>query len=134
MIMDAKLKQRLADQQATMLAERTALLRLALVICKNQDGTDEDIWATWAAMARNALGEQHPDDPRHPENEPGLRECLRTVHYHRVASGVERMPVEDRFRQGFMHALERVENTIKAELENGGPLTSSLMGGEPPAT
>lgn len=65
---------------------------------------------------------------RHPQWHEAMNECLRTIRYHRAAPLWSTAPDDDPRKQAYMHALERVENTIKAEIENGGPLTSSLMG------
>lgn len=113
-------------------AQRTALLRMALILTKSyEDQTeDEDRFAMWAALARYAIGEARPEDgppnASHPEHRPGLLECLRTIAYHRQAPLIATAPEDSPGRQGYMHALDRVENTIRAELENGGPLTTPL--------
>lgn len=56
--------------------------------------------------------------------EPGLRYALEILAYHERPMGGE--PVV-----AYSYAIRRVRNTIEAELENGGPLTSALMAGEP---
>lgn len=47
----------------------------------------------------------------------GMKRALRLVSYHRGIPGGEPLPA-------YLAALDRVENSIKTELENGGPMIS----------
>lgn len=56
----------------------------------------------------------------HPERRPGLERALKLIEYLRGTPGGPLLP-------GAVAALDRMEGAIKAELENGGPLTTPLM-------
>lgn len=65
---------------------------------------------------------------KHPEHRPGLERALWLIEYVRLVNsgdGVNMMahPV-------MIATLNRLKIAIEAELENGGPLTSDLMGHE----